>query len=210
MRDPYERKQAEKQTGLMEEIEEEAERQTEKIEEENRQKTWEARKSLEKAAQKHRMTTEEMQRQNETLENARKEGFATYKHAEKAKAQAAELEHRENAFDVLASAKVKGAQWMGRDRAAEADVEQMEQRKFSEDEEPSSQQMERVSGEAEGTDKNLQAILKNVRDIRKESARQSKETKKQETRLGDIMKTSEYAKKAAKDADERLRKNLEK
>lgn len=218
MDDPYNIEDIDQQNKpkIEQEIDEEA-KKAEEIERGTHQKTKLARKKLEKAEQKQKLTTDEMRRQNEKLEEARQSAFKTYENAEEANRKVTELEKERSGLGMFASARAKISNWAGGDAAARRDVEEMKGRTFedgSSEAQPASTKIEEkgkvnegVKGEKE-TNEELERILKTVKNINKETEIQSKEGKKEETRLKDIMKTTKYAEDPAKKATEKLEKDV--
>lgn len=216
MADPYNINDINQQSKneIEQEIDEEA-KKAEKIERDNLQKSKLARKKLEKAEQKQKLTTDEMRRQNEKLENARQSAFRTYENAEEANRKVTELEKERSGFGMFASARAKVSNWAGEDAAARRDVEEMMNRTFEEGKEGTDTQSmsikidekEEVKGEGK-TNEELKRILKAAKNINKETEIQSKEGKKEETRLKDILKTTKYAEDPAKKATEKLEKDV--
>lgn len=206
-------KKKSKKSEVVQELDKEIKRKAEGMERESSRKAKSARLKLEKAEERQKRTTDEMRRQNEKLENARQNAFSVYEHAGEAEKQAVTLDKDENAFDPLASTKIKYVNWANQDVQADEDVRRMKERTFEGEpqevsgEESFKQNGEYVEGEKK-TNKELFKILKSVKNITRETDIQSKEGQTQETKLKDILKTGDYAGKKIKKADERLKDNL--
>lgn len=204
-----------KKSEVAEELDKKIEQRAEGIERESREKAKAARLKLEKAEEMQKNTTDTVRRQNEKLENARQNAFSVYEHAGEAEKQAVTIDKEASAFDPLAAAKIKYVNWANQDQQADEDVERMKNRTF-ESKEPQEvsetgsfkQDGEYVKGEKE-TNKELFKILKSVKSIARETDIQTKEGQTQETKLKDILKTSDYAGKKIKKADDRLKDNLD-
>lgn len=216
MKDLYNLEKTKEKDSQAAALDDELLKEAKEIERENFEKTKKARKMLEEAEMKQKLTTDEIRMQNEKLEHAKEEAIATYENAEKAKELGATLKCEEDAFDPFGKAKAAFARWTGRNRAADQEIEKMKSKEREDiilDESTSSSSIKLAKDadmlpEEANTNEELKKILGTVKRINKETDVQTKESKKQETNLQDIMKASELAKKSTKEADKTLNDDL--
>lgn len=218
MNDPYTSEmKAHKQSSLEAELDNDTANKAKEIEQQNYKKAHAARKKLQEAEAVHKQTTKELELQNEKLENVKHSKIA--EEADKARENAIKFENEKNAFNPLSGAACAFKQF-------KSDMNDGKVRRMSHDNNDVGIGMEasedsvthaelkdnsNATKEEKTTNDELRKMLKSLKNIKKENKIQSMHSKKQESNLTEILKTSEDAKKSVKKTENMLKKdNFEK
>lgn len=210
MRDPYDLKKAsKKKSSTASKLDEDAAKEAEKVREGTYRRARAARKRLQAAEVQQRGTTDETKKQNEKLDNVMKGTHRTLEQTEEAKKKATDLQYAANAFDIFAPTKAACAKWKNEKSTAEPESKESE---ISEEEisaEAASEKEKEASGEKDEDDKTaeeLRKMYKTVKHMKKETKIQSREGRKQKSKLKKLLKTQKKATAGADEAEERLKK----
>lgn len=196
-----------KKDGVAEDVVEEAER----IEEQNYERAKGVRMQLDESVLKQKSTTEELMRQGETLESARKAAIGVNVNARRGAEITEDIEREGRIFSCELPCIRSIKRWFRRDRGNIDDIINRERGERSETTEVAgpvtfeSDREEYVKGQNK-TDKEMVGVLNAVRQIRKEADKQNKETGRHETIVKDISAINERSEKVIKETDRELKK----
>ncbi|KAF9763607.1 hypothetical protein NGRA_1171 [Nosema granulosis] len=185
--------------------------EAEKIEEENYETAKDIRIQLGGAALEQKEATEEMRRQGETLDAAKKAAIGVHREARKGEHLADDIEREGSLFSCRFACLEKLFSCFRRDpgddrveEIANKDVSVMEGPRDIEEEVFDESKNEFVPGQNK-TDKELNAILNTVRGIRAEAESQGGEAERQKTVVKDISAVNEQSEKVIKRTDKHLK-----
>ncbi|KAL6122379.1 hypothetical protein NUSPORA_00620 [Nucleospora cyclopteri] len=219
MKNLYDTKQIQEQAQEKRKEQEQADQQiiseAKRIEEQNYQKSKQARMKLEKAADKQKQTTQTMRTQGEKISNARENALKVNKNAHQAQDLAIELHENRDAWGFNCPCLTGFKKWCAKDSTEEKAMKNLRKgRKLTEkDEEEISSDIEEPTGEeyvegANKTDAELNKILHGLKKINKEANTQTTMANKQKTDLEDISKANEYTEREVKKTSKNLQSDL--
>lgn len=185
--------------------------EAQKIEEENYDTAKDIRMQLGAAAVEQKQATEEVKRQGETLDAAKKAVVGVHREARKGEKLADDIEREGQIFCFRSACFGNLCSWFKSD-SGDAKVEEILNKEGGVIDEPvpfeeerfDENQKEMVPGQNK-TDKELNAILNAVRGIKTEAEVQGKEAERQKTVVKDISVVNEEAEKVIKRTDKHLK-----
>lgn len=184
--------------------------EAQRLEDENYEQAKDIRKQIGDAAVDQKQATEEMKRQGETLESARKSAINIHKEARKGEDLADDIDREGSIFSCRFACIEKFFKWFRRD-SGDSTVKEIENKKEEEEYENTSIKEEEfhsgdefVPGQNK-TDRELYGVLNIVEGIKAEAETQSREAQKQKSTIKDIGKVNEEAEKVIKRTDKHLK-----
>lgn len=201
------RKKKQGKGKVLQDVVEEAER----IEEQNYERARNVRMQLDESALKQKATTEELMRQRETLESAKKAAVGVNLNARKGAELTKDIEREGKIFSCELPCVRSIKKWLRGNRGGIDDIVNKEKEKevensnvlghvtFESDEE------EYIDGQNK-TDREMTGVLNTVRQIRKEADKQNRETERHKTIVKDISIINENSEKIIKDTDKELKR----
>ncbi|KMV66613.1 hypothetical protein M970_020900 [Encephalitozoon cuniculi EcunIII-L] len=196
-----------KKRGIPQDVVEEAER----IEEQNYERAKGVRMQLDESALKQKATTEELMRQGETLENAKKAAIGINTNARRGSELTEDIDREGRVFSCELPCVRTIKRWFRGNRGNIDDIVDRNQDGGSESE----RMPERVEFEEDGeeyikgqnkTDREMVGVLNAVRQIRAEADKQNKESARHKSIVNDISMINERSEKVIKDTDKELKK----
>jgi len=202
-----------KKSSLEAELDDDTAAKAKKIEKKNYSKVKNARKKLQKAEAVHKDTTQEIKKQNEKLEGVRHSKIA--EEAERAREIAITLENEKSAVNPFSGVQSKFQQMKSKTGGGGGNIRKMTHDNEGDDNNEATMSSEMNLADDEGatkeekeTNDELRKMYKTMRSIKKETKVQSRDSKKQKSKLVDIMKTTEDTKKSVKKTNEMVEKDL--
>lgn len=185
--------------------------EAEKVEEENYETAKDIRLQLGQAALEQKEASEEMRRQGETLDAAKKAAVGVHREARKGENLADDIEREGSIFSCRFACLDKLFGWFRRDPGDDK-VEEIANKNNGVMEGPTNieeevfdeNKNEFVPGQNK-TDKELNAILNTVKGIRAEAESQGGEAERQKVVVKDISEVNEQAEKVIKRTDKHLK-----
>jgi hypothetical protein len=184
--------------------------EAQRLEDENYEQAKDIRKQIGQAAIDQKQATEEMKRQGETLESARRSAINVHKEARRGEDLADDIDREGSIFSCRFACIEKFFKWFKRDQG-DSTVKEIESRRELEkeddihvEEEEFHEGDEFVPGQNK-TDKELYGVLNTVRGIKAEAETQSREAQKQKSTIKDIGRVNEEAEKVIKRTDKHLK-----
>ncbi|EOB15595.1 hypothetical protein NBO_2g0086 [Nosema bombycis CQ1] len=185
--------------------------EAQQVEEENYQTAKDIRMQIGSAAIEQKGATEEMRRQGETLDAAKRAAVGVHREARRGDVLADDIEREGHFFNFRCACLEKLFGWFRKDpndekveEIANKEVKSMGDSSYErEDFVPAEKEM--VPGQNK-TDKELNEILNTVKGIRSEAELQGEEAQRQKTVVKDISAVNEQAEKVIKRTDTKLKK----
>ncbi|AFM97842.1 DUF5089 domain-containing protein [Encephalitozoon hellem] len=197
-----------KSRGVSQDVIEEAER----IEEQNYERAKGVRMQLDESALKQKATTEELMRQGETLENARKAAIGINANARRGSDITEDIEREGRVFSCELPCVRAIKRWF---RGNRGNIDDIVNKKQGEEVEEGEYVPQHVEFEEEGeeyikgqnkTDREMVGVLNTVRQIRAEADKQNKEAVRHKSIVNDISMINERSSKVIKETDQELKK----
>ncbi|ADM11088.1 uncharacterized protein Eint_020900 [Encephalitozoon intestinalis ATCC 50506] len=195
-----------KKKGVPQDVIEEAER----IEEQNYERAKGVRMQLDESALKQKATTEELMRQGETLENAKRAAVGINVNARRGSEITEDIEREGRVFSCELPCVRAIKRWFRRDRGGIDDIVNRGQEEEN-DVEQAPKHVEFEEGEEyikgqNKTDREMVGVLNTVRQIRVEADKQNKEAARHKSIVNDISMINERSSKVIRETDKELKK----
>ncbi|AFN82561.1 hypothetical protein EROM_020860 [Encephalitozoon romaleae SJ-2008] len=195
-----------KKRGVSQDVIEEAER----VEDQNYERAKGVRMQLDETALKQKATTEELMRQGETLENARKAAIGINTNARRGSDITEDIEREGRVFSCELPCVRAIKRWFRGDRGNIDDIvskkqEEEGEREYVPEHVEFEEGEEYIKGQNK-TDREMVGVLNTVRQIRAEADKQNKEAVRHKSIVNDISMINERSSKVIKETDQELKK----
>lgn len=196
-----------KKKGVPQDVVEEAER----VEEQNYERARDVRMQLDESALKQKETTEELMRQGETLDNARKAAIGINVNARRGAELTEDIEREGRVFSCELPCVRAIKRWF---RGGRGNIDDVVNKKHEEEvgREPEGAPHvvfedgeEYIKGQNK-TDQEMVGVLNTVRQIRAEADKQNRETARHNSIVNDISVINERSEKVIKETDKELKR----
>lgn len=180
------------------------------IERQNYERAKDIRMRLDESSLKQKGTTEELMRQGETLDNAKKAAIGVNMNARRGAELTEDIEREGRIFSCELPCVRAVKKWFRGNKGDIDDIVNKKEKMEEEEEVPGhvvfeGGEEEYIPGQRK-TDEEMVGVLNGVRQIRKEANKQNKETRRQETVVRDISNINERSEKVIKDTDKELKR----